>query len=105
MFRLSVLYGRPDDPAAFDDYYHNTHIPIAQKMRGLTAWNLTRVGNQDGPLGTPIYLVADLYAESEAAMMDILDSPEGQAAAGDVPNFATGGATFLFGGETPVPLQ
>ena len=39
----------------------------------------------------PIYL-----AESREAMEAILASPEGKAAVEDVPNYATGGATFLY---------
>lgn len=102
MFKVTVLYGTPTDPAAFDEYYRSTHIPLASKMQGLTEWNLTWVGNQDGSMTDKIYLIADLYAADEAAMMTILGSPEGQAASADVPNFATGGATFLFGGVETV---
>jgi len=29
MADVLVLYGQPDDPAAFDDYYANIHTPIA----------------------------------------------------------------------------
>ncbi len=30
MTRLTVLCGHPRDPAAFDRYYHEVHIPIAK---------------------------------------------------------------------------
>jgi uncharacterized protein (TIGR02118 family) len=39
--------------------------------------------------------VATLVFDSMAAIQAGLGSPEGQAAAGDVPNFATGGADML----------
>jgi uncharacterized protein (TIGR02118 family) len=39
--------------------------------------------------------VATLVFDSMAAIQSGLASPEGQAAAGDVPNFATGGADML----------
>ena len=29
--RLVILYGHPADPAAFEDYYANRHIPYASK--------------------------------------------------------------------------
>lgn len=32
-------------------------------------------------------------------MQSVLDSPEGKATVADVPNFATGGVTFLFSEE------
>lgn len=97
MYHLCVLYGHPDDPQAFDAYYQNTHIPIARRMQGLTRWTISKLAP-----GSDYYLIADLYAESKEAMDAILASPEGQAASADVPNFATGGATFLFGEETVI---
>lgn len=102
MYRVSVLYGRPDDEQAFVDYYHSTHVPIAKKMQGLTGWNLTWIDRSDNPGFPEIFLIADLYAEDREAMDAILASPEGQAASADVANFATGGAFFLFGPEEPV---
>ena len=44
----------------------------------------------------PYYYVADLYMESRAAFDEMLASPEGKAAVADVPNYATGGVTFLY---------
>ena len=32
MVKVVVLYGHPTDPAAFDEYYQQKHIPIAQKI-------------------------------------------------------------------------
>lgn len=102
MYRVSVLYGTPTDPEAFDQYYRDVHIPLAKQMKGLTRWTLTWTSAQDGDLGDGIYLVADLYAEDKNAMDAIFASPEGQAAAADVLKFATGGATMLFGTEEHV---
>ena len=33
--RLVVSYGQPDDPAAFDAYYRDTHTPLATSLPGL----------------------------------------------------------------------
>lgn len=104
MYRVSVLYGTPEDPQAFDDYYENVHIPIARKMKGLTRWTLTRVDDQNGDVTPGIHLVADLYTRTKEEMDAVLASPEGQAASADVANFATGGATFLVGAEHEVDL-
>lgn len=96
MVRLLVLYGQPKDPAAFDQYYHETHIPLAKRMKGLKKWTVGKVtGSADGQ-PPPYYYIADLYMESRAAFDELLASPEGQAAVADVPNYATGGATFLY---------
>ena len=96
MVRLLVLYGQPNDPAAFDKYYSGVHIPIARRMRGLKKWTVGKVtGTADGQ-PSPYYYLADLYMESREDFEKLLSSPEGQAAVADVPNYATGGATFLY---------
>ena len=96
MVRLLVLYGQPNDPAAFDKYYSEVHIPIARRMRGLKKWTVGKVtGTADGQ-PSPYYYLADLYMESREDFEKLLSSPEGQAAVADVPNYATGGATFLY---------
>jgi uncharacterized protein (TIGR02118 family) len=96
MIRLLVLYGHPKDPAAFDRYYEEIHIPLAKRMRGLKKWTIGKV--QGTPDGKPsdYYYIADLYADSREAIEAILATPEGQAAVADVPNYATGGVTFVY---------
>ena len=96
MVRLLVLYGHPKDPVAFDKYYAEVHVPIAKKMTGLKKWTIGKVlGTPDGK-PSPYYYMADLYVESRQAMEAILASPEGQAAVADVPNYATGGVSFVY---------
>ena len=99
MYRLTVLYGHPEDPAAFDAYYQDVHLPLAQKMQGLTGWTIGRCEGIDDSTPAPYYMIVGLYAESREAMEAILASPEGQAAVADVPNFATGGATLFYDDE------
>jgi len=96
MIRLLVLYGRPKDPVAFDEYYRATHIPIARRMKGLKKWTIGKVEGAPDGKPPPFYYVADLYMESREDFEQLLASPEGQAAVADVPNYATGGATFLY---------
>lgn len=101
---MTILYGRPDDPEAFDRYYRETHIPIARRMQGLTRWTLTWTGSQSGDdVAREVYLVVDLWAPDKQALQAVLDSEAGRAASADVPNFATGGVTFLEGVEEEVP--
>ena len=108
MTRLTVLYGHPEDPDAFDRYYHEVHIPIAKTMKGLKGWTIGKCEAAVPGETPPYYLIVGLYAESRAAMEAILESPEGQATVADVPNFATGGVTFLYDDEqvlVPVELM
>lgn len=96
MIRLLVLYGHPEDPAAFDKYYHEIHVPLAKRMQGLKKWTIGKV--RGTPDGSPpeYYFIADLYADSREELETILQSPEGQAAVEDVPRFASGGVTFVY---------
>jgi uncharacterized protein (TIGR02118 family) len=94
MAHVLVLYNAPADPAAFDRYYHEPHIPLARKIPGLRSGVIS-----SGPVqaigGTAPYLVVILRFDSLADLKAALASPEGQAAAADLSNFATGGATLL----------
>jgi uncharacterized protein (TIGR02118 family) len=66
-------------------------------MKGLKKWTIGKVlGTPDGQ-PSPYYYVAELYLESRADFDTLLfETPEGRAAVADVPNYATGGVTFLY---------
>ena len=95
MATLLVLYKTPTDAAAFDKYYAATHIPLAKKIPGLRSYRVSK-GAVASPVGASgVHLVATLTFDSMADLQAGLGSPQGAAAAGDVPNFATGGADLL----------
>ncbi|MHB0955408.1 MAG: EthD family reductase [Pirellulaceae bacterium] len=99
MVRLTVLYGHPADPEAFQRYYRDVHVPLARKMKGLQGWTIGMCESTDPGEAPPYYMIVGLYAETRERMETILASPEGQAAIADVPNFATGGARFMYDTE------
>lgn len=98
MYQITIIYNQPTDPAAFDDYYSAKHVPLVDAITGVSAFSFDKCESLDE---TPpaAYALAQLRFESKDAAVQALGSPEGQAAAGDVANFATGGATMLFSGE------
>jgi uncharacterized protein (TIGR02118 family) len=96
MARLVVMYKTPRDAAAFDKHYFDKHVPLAKKIPGLRKYEVN-----NGPVATPagpsgIHLVAILHFDDMAAIQNAFASAEGQAAAGDLQNFATGGADLYF---------
>ena len=95
MVKIVVLYGPPEDPAAFEEYYANTHAALVAKMQGVQRFEAGRVaGSPDGG-DAPYYRIAELWFEDEPALQATMGSPEGQECVADIPNFATGGATVL----------
>jgi uncharacterized protein (TIGR02118 family) len=96
MARLLALYRTPKDPAAFDRYYFATHVPLAKKIPGLRKYDVSS-GIALGPEGpSNFHLVAALHFDSLDDIEAGLDSPEGQAAAADLGNFADGGVELIF---------
>ena len=95
MVKLTVLYRHPKDPAAFERYYAEVHMPLAAKVPGIRRMKLSRVvGTPDGS-PPAYYRIGDLYFDDLARYQAVLMSPEGQAALADLANFATGGITAV----------
>ena len=92
MARLVVLYKTPKNKDAFDRYYHATHVPLAKKMPGLRNYDISQGAIQTPSGPADVHLVATLTFDSVQAITSALSSAEGQAAAGDLANFADGGA-------------
>lgn len=42
MFKVTMLYGHPDDARAFEEYYTETHLPLAAMMEGIAKLELTQ---------------------------------------------------------------
>jgi uncharacterized protein (TIGR02118 family) len=97
MIQLIVLYGHPQDPAAFDRHYREVHAPLAKQIPGLKGFMSTKPTSLTQQEPSPYYLIAQLYFEHMGALQAALQSAEGQATAGDLANFATGGATLVVG--------
>jgi uncharacterized protein (TIGR02118 family) len=95
MVKLTALYGHPDDPDAFEEYYADTHMPLVDKIPNLQRYEAARiVATLDGS-EPPYYRIFEGYFEDIEQLQGSLSMPEGQAAPNDIPNFATGGATIF----------
>ncbi|MFE3060191.1 EthD family reductase [Nocardia sp. NPDC059239] len=91
--QISICYGKPVDPAAFDEYYWTKHIPLANKVPGLADYTYSKCTSLDGS-EPAYYAVARLQFDTEDDLQKALSSPEMRAAGKDVRNFATGGVTM-----------
>lgn len=96
MAKLIILYGHPDAPAAFEDYYTNRHIPYAAgHMPGVRGAESLRVtGTPDGG-PAPYYRISQLSYDTLEDLHAGISSQDGKAVLADLDNFATGGATVL----------
>jgi uncharacterized protein (TIGR02118 family) len=89
MARLVALYKTPKDAAAFDKYYFETHVPIAQKLPGLKKFEVSQggVGSPAGDSG--IHRIAILHFDDMATIQAAFASAEGQATVADLGVFAS----------------
>ncbi len=99
-YQLTVVYGHPTDPAAFDAHYASTHAPLASKIPGLQSYTSHKADPGPGAKPADHYLVAVLTFADRESFVSGFSGPEGQAAGADVATFATGGASLLSGEVT-----
>ena len=88
MHTLLILYPPQNEPQAFIDYYESNHLPLVRKIPGLQrfsyGFNLAAMSGD-----SPYFCVFEADFLSAEAMGAAMGSPEGQATAADVPNFAS----------------
>ena len=95
MAQVIAIYKTPADTAAFDAHYHATHMPLAKTMPGLRSYQISVGKVSTAPGGNAPYLVALLGFDSMEAIGAALNSPQGQATAADLGNFAQAGVDLL----------
>lgn len=102
MAKLIAMYKRPADPAAFERYYFANHVPLAKTIPGLVSYEVTRgpIMGLEGP--AEYHLIATLTFSTMAAIRAALASPQGQAVAADLANFAMAGVAIMFADSTTI---
>lgn len=90
---IQIIYDHPTDPAAFQDYLHNQHLPMAWELPGLR--QIIAHSDLIGVDGvqSDIYQIGTVIFESQAALEADIATDHGQAVVADIANFATGGFT------------
>jgi uncharacterized protein (TIGR02118 family) len=97
MLKATLLYGHPTDIVAFENYYSQTHLPLAAKMKGVDELVLTKFISAPDGSKAAYYRMAELHFQNAEAMQQTMGSAEGLAATADLANFATGGVTMIIG--------
>jgi uncharacterized protein (TIGR02118 family) len=92
--RLIVLYRPPEDPAAFDSHYRETHAAIVRRYPGLRGLRVTRVEGAGGSLPA-YYVMAEMAFDSRADLDAAIGSDAGRESARDLRNFAQAGVDIL----------
>ena len=93
--KLSVLYGHPADPAAFEAHYRGTHLPLVAATPGLG--RTERSLGVPGPDGAapPFHRLFEAWFDSPEHLAQVAATEAWQRVVADVPHFASGGVTIL----------
>ena len=92
--KLTVVYGKPDEPDAWDKHYRDVHVPIVERFPGLQRAEFARVLGAPGGGDSPYHLVAEMYFADPAALNAAFASPAGAESAKDFAQTAPKG-TFM----------
>lgn len=100
--KLSVIYPRPKDIAAFEKLYQEEHIPMAvEKLAGKTKAVTTKV--LASPQGTPpFYRIAEIHFPSMQALQACAASPGGKETLAHAASISSGGPPIILIGEEEV---
>ena len=98
--KLVALYKEPADPAAFDQAYFQTHLPLVEKVPGVQKIVITRFSRT--LMGEGFYLMAEMYFADNDTLKAAMKSPEMAAAGENLNSFAQGLVTLMFAEEQTV---
>lgn len=97
MIKLTVLYGHPVDPTAFEAYYASVHMPLVGTIKGIVKAETTKFFPESDGSKSAFYRLAELYFPGLEELQRAMGSPEGTATSADLANFATGGVSVMVG--------
>ena len=101
MHRITIQYGAPADPEAFEKHYTEVHIPLASKLPNLRRFSRShpRGLGADAP-----YLVAELWFDDADALKAALKSSAMAETAADAQTFDVASMTTFSGEVTETEL-
>ncbi|MEJ2749216.1 MAG: EthD family reductase [Anaerolineae bacterium] len=76
MYKFTILYRKVDDLDAVDNFFSQTHLPLAEQLPGLVKSEVSRIMGQ--PSGeSRFYMAYELYFASRKAFEDAMKSRPG----------------------------
>ncbi|WP_052273316.1 EthD family reductase [Flavihumibacter solisilvae] len=105
MYKVTLLYSQPADAAAFDKYFLETHLPLAERLEGYLKMELTNFVSNPSGEKPPFYRMSELYFVDQHSLQHSLDSPEGKAMVTDFSKFAPGGVQMIFGSVEELSVE
>jgi uncharacterized protein (TIGR02118 family) len=94
MHKIVALYNPPKDPAHFQKYYTETHLPLAAGLPGLKA-SRHSFSIQGAGAPSPYFCIWEGDFADAAAAGAAMTSEIGQKVAADTANYASGGVTIV----------
>jgi len=93
--KIVVIYPRPQDPDAFEQVYHDEHMPMAEgKLKGMTRFVATKVvGSPQGKVAA--YRIAEAYFSTMEDLNKVLESDAGKEVVEHATKISTGGPPIL----------
>ncbi len=92
--KLIALYKQPENPAAFNEAYFNTHLPLLNKVPGLQKTEIVHFTRTI--MGDQYFLMAIMHFADEEDRRLAMRSPEMAAAGENLNTFAEGLVTLLY---------
>ena len=93
--KLFAIYNKPEDEAAFNEYFENKHMPLVHKVPGLQACTVNRITKHlrgDDQL----YMIVEMSYPDRETFDKAMNSEENRAAGKDLREFAQGLFTLVF---------
>jgi uncharacterized protein (TIGR02118 family) len=97
MAKLVAIFLQPPDPAAFEEAYFKTHMPLIAKVPGLQSTKITRFSRT--LMGQGVYLMAEMFFSDRDSLKAAMRSSEMTAAGETLNSFAEGLVILAFGEE------
>jgi uncharacterized protein (TIGR02118 family) len=93
--KIVVIYPRPQDVDAFEQLYHDEHMPLVEeKLKGITRFVATKVISS--PQGNvAAYRIAEVYFSTMEDLTRIVESEGGKEVVEHATKISTGGPPIM----------